>query len=47
MNMNPFGSYRALLGNSISALAAAIEIYNKPRIECRDECTVILLVNAW
>jgi hypothetical protein len=45
--MNPFGSYRALVGNSISALAAAIEIYNKPRIEYRDECTVILLVNAW
>ena len=45
--MNPYGSYRALLGNAISALAAAIEIYNKPRIEYRDECTVILLVNAW
>ena len=45
--MNPFGSYRALLGNGISALASAIEIYNKPRIEYRDECTVILLVNAW
>lgn len=45
--MNPYGSYRALLGNSISALASAIEIYNKPRISYRDECTVILLVNAW
>jgi hypothetical protein len=45
--MNPYGSYRALLGNSISALAAAIEIYNKPRIDYRDECTVILIVNAW
>ncbi len=45
--MNPFGSYRALLGNAVSALAAAIEIYNKPRIQYRDECTVILLVNAW
>jgi len=45
--MNPFGSYRALLGHSFSAMAAAIEIYNKPRIEYRDECTVILLVNAW
>jgi len=45
--MNPYGSYRALLGNAISALASAIEIYNKPRIEYRDECVVILLVNAW
>jgi hypothetical protein len=45
--VNQFGSYRALLGNSVSALSAALEIYNKPRIEYRDECTVILLVNAW
>jgi hypothetical protein len=45
--MNPFGSYRALLANAMSALAAAVEIYNKPRIPYRDECTVILLVNAW
>ncbi len=45
--MNPFGSYRALLGNALSALASAIEIYNKPRIQYREECTVILLVNAW
>lgn len=45
--MNPYGSYRALLANSICALTAAIEIYNKPKMEYRDECTVILLVNAW
>src|SRR2546425_8975482 len=45
--MNSYGSYRALLGNAISAISGAIEIYNKPRIEYRDECTVILLVNAW
>ena len=45
--MNPFGSYRALLGNSLAALSAAIEVYNKPRIQYRDECTVILIVNAW
>ncbi len=45
--MNPFGSYRALLGNATSALTAALEIYNKPRITYRDECTVILIVNAW
>jgi len=45
--MNPYGSYRALLGNAFAAVAAGIEIYNKPKIEYRDECTVILLVNAW
>lgn len=45
--MNPFGSYRALLGNSISAILAGIEIYNKPRIDYRSECFVILLLNSW
>jgi len=41
------GSYRHLLKNAKSALLAAIEIYNKPRFEYRDECIVILLLNAW
>lgn len=45
--MNPYGSYRALLGNSISSMFAAIEIYNKPRFDYRSECFVILLVNSW
>ena len=45
--MNYRGSYRHLQRNSKSALLAAIEIYNKPRIEYRDECFVILLLNAW
>jgi Protein of unknown function (DUF3644) len=45
--MNPYGSYRALLGNSISAMLGAIEIYNKPRFEYRSECFVILLLNSW
>lgn len=45
--MNSFGSYRALLGNSISAMLAAIEIYNKPKFEYRSECFVILLLNSW
>ncbi len=45
--MNYRGSYRHLLRNGKSALLAAIEIYNKPRIEYRDECFVILLLNAW
>ena len=45
--MNLFGSYRCLLGNSVEAISAAVEIYNKPRISYRDECCVIMLVNAW
>lgn len=45
--MNYRGSYKKLLGNSKSAMAAAIEIYNKPLFEYRDECTVILLLNSW
>ncbi len=45
--VNPFGSYRALLSNSIAAMSAAIEIYNKPGLRYREECFVILLVNAW
>ena len=36
-----------LLGNSKAAMIAAIEVYNKPVFEYRDECTVILLLNAW
>jgi EC042_2821-lke REase/Protein of unknown function (DUF3644) len=40
-------SYRKLLANGKAALLAAIEIYNKPRIDYRDECFVILLLNAW
>lgn len=28
-------------------MMAAIEIYNKPMFKYRDECTVILLLNAW
>ena len=45
--MNYRGSYKKLLGNSKSAMMAAIEIYNKPLFEYRDECSVILLLNAW
>lgn len=45
--MNQFGSYRCLLGNSTSAMLAAIEIYNKPQFSYRSECFVILLLNAW
>jgi hypothetical protein len=45
--VNPYGSYKALIGNSMSAMLAGIEIYNKPRIEYRNECFVILLLNSW
>lgn len=36
-----------MLGNAKSAIMAAIEIYNKPLFPYRDECAVILLLNAW
>lgn len=45
--MNYQGSYRKLLGNAKAALMAAIEVYNKPTFRYRDECAVILLLNAW
>lgn len=45
--MNYRGSYRRLLGNSVSAMLAAIEVYNKPRFPYRDEVVVVLLINAW
>jgi len=45
--MNLYGSYKKLLGNSISAISAAIEIYNKPKMDYRDETFVVLLVNGW
>jgi EC042_2821-lke REase/Protein of unknown function (DUF3644) len=45
--MNLRGSYKSLRNNSKAAILAAIEIYNKPQIEYRDECFTILLINAW
>ncbi|MEU8415018.1 DUF3644 domain-containing protein [Amycolatopsis japonica] len=45
--MNYRGSSRRLLSNSISAMLAAIEIYNKPRLSHRNEIVSILLINAW
>lgn len=45
--MNPYGSYRKLLDNSKQAMLAAIEIYNKPQFDYREEVFSILLVNAW
>ena len=45
--MNYRGSYRKLLGNAKAAMIGSIEIYNKPAFKYRDECFVILLLNAW
>jgi hypothetical protein len=45
--MNLYGSHRALLANATAALAAAVEVYNRPRMQYRDECFTILLTNAW
>lgn len=45
--VNLLGAYTRLLGNSKSAMLAAVEIYNKPQFKYRDECFVVLLINAW
>jgi hypothetical protein len=45
--MNYRGSWRRLFGNSKSAIVSAIEVYNKPRFDYRDEVFIILLINAW
>lgn len=37
----------ALRNNAIAAMMAAIEVYNKPKIEYRNECFVILMINSW
>lgn len=45
--MNYRGSSKRLLSNSKAAMLSSIEIYNKPSFEYRNECFVILLLNAW
>ena len=40
--MNYRGSYRHLLRNAKAAMLAAIEIYNKPRFDYREECRLTL-----
>jgi EC042_2821-lke REase/Protein of unknown function (DUF3644) len=47
MRINYRGSSRKLAGNSTAAMVAAVEVYNKPRFEYRDEVVVILVMNAW
>lgn len=44
---SPSNLHDHLVGNAQSAMMAGIEIYNKPLFQYRDECTVILLLNAW
>jgi hypothetical protein len=39
--------YKQLIDKSIAAAIAAIEVYNKPDFQYREESFVILLVNAW
>ncbi|MEV2226455.1 DUF3644 domain-containing protein [Nocardia vinacea] len=43
----PYVSIKRLADNSLAAMLAAIEVYNKPRMTYRDEVTVMLVVNAW
>lgn len=43
----PYVSIKRLVDNSLSAMLAAVEVYNKPQMTYRDEVTVILVVNAW
>lgn len=45
--MPQYVSQRKLIKNSVAAMLAAIEIYNKPQVSYREETTVVLLVNAW
>jgi len=39
--------YNELVESSLSAVLAAIEIYNKPQFSYREEVFTILLVNGW
>ncbi|MFF8894797.1 DUF3644 domain-containing protein [Brevibacterium casei] len=43
----PYVSIKRLIDNSLAAMLAAVEIYNKPQMTYRDEITVVLVVNAW
>lgn len=40
-------TYRSLLDKSIASMLSAIEIYNKPNFQYREETFAILAVNAW
>ncbi|MCA4757069.1 DUF3644 domain-containing protein [Mycolicibacterium fortuitum] len=43
----PYVSIKRLVDNSLAAMLAAIEVYNKPQMTYRDELAVMLVVNAW
>lgn len=43
----PYVSIRRLVDNSLAAMLASVEVYNKPQMTYRDEVTVTLIVNAW
>lgn len=43
----PYVSIKRLVDNSMAAMLAAVEVYNKPQMTYRDEVTVTLVVNAW
>lgn len=40
-------TYRSLLDKSIASMLSAIEVYNKPNFQYREETFAILSVNAW
>lgn len=40
-------TYRSLLDKSIASMLSAIELYNKPNFQYREETFAILVVNAW
>ena len=40
-------TYRSLLDKSINSMLSAIEIYNKPDFNYREETFAILAVNSW
>lgn len=40
-------TYRSLLDKSIGSMLSAIEIYNKPNFQYREETFAILAINAW
>lgn len=45
MKTNPL--YRGLLDKSVASMLSAIEIYNKPDFQYREETFAILAINAW
>lgn len=43
----PYVSSRKLCANAMAAMIAAIELYNKPQAQYREQVVVVLVVNAW